>query len=90
MSESETLENIGGFPYILDYLSVYLPYTVISGTSAILGLIGNAILISSVLISKKLRTNPTCILITNIGTLNEQSLYLTHFYISFHHLLSNG
>lgn len=71
MSESETLENIGGFPYILDYLSVYLPYTVISGTSAILGLIGNAILISSVLISKKLRTNPTCILITNIGTLNK-------------------
>lgn len=62
-------ENIGGFPYILDYLHIYLPYCIITIIAAILGIAGNLLVIFSVLLNEQLRRNQTCILIVNLGTL---------------------
>ena len=33
--------NIGGFPYLLDHLAVYIPYTVLSFFGVIFGLTGS-------------------------------------------------
>lgn len=62
-----TTENIGGFPYILDYLNIYLPYSIISFIASILGIVGNLGVILGVLLNPKLRQNQTCILILNLG-----------------------
>lgn len=33
-------ENIGGFPFIMDYLNIYIPYSVLSAIGVIVGVIG--------------------------------------------------
>lgn len=35
-----TTEDIGGIPYILNYLSIYLPYSILSLIGVIVGLAG--------------------------------------------------
>ena len=37
---SNITENIGGFPYILNYLGIYLPYGLISFIAVIVGISG--------------------------------------------------
>lgn len=37
---SNITENIGGFPYILNYLDIYLPYSLISLIDVIVGISG--------------------------------------------------
>ena len=37
---SEDGNNIGGFPYILDYLHIYMPYAVCSSILGVLGVAG--------------------------------------------------
>lgn len=37
---SNITENIGGFPYILKYLDIYLPYTLITFLDVIVGISG--------------------------------------------------
>lgn len=33
--------NIGGFPYLLDYLAIYIPYTILSFFGVVFGLTGS-------------------------------------------------
>ena len=37
---SNITEEIGGFPYILKYLDIYLPYSIISIIAVIIGILG--------------------------------------------------
>ena len=69
LNNNITRENIGGIPFILDKLHIYVPYSIASLLATILGLVGNLFVILSVLMSKKLRSNQTCILILNLGLL---------------------
>ncbi len=59
--------EIGGILYLLKYLPVYLPYTILTLLGVIFGLSGNSLIIGSILISKELRNNSTCILCLNLG-----------------------
>ena len=59
--------NIGGIPYILNYLWVYTPYILFSTIGVIVGVVGNTLIFGSILTSKELRNNPTCILILNLA-----------------------
>ena len=38
--ENQT-SNIGGFPYILGYLAIFLPYSILSLIGVIIGITGN-------------------------------------------------
>lgn len=39
-SISSNDENIGGLPFILKYLNIYIPYSVISAIGVVVGVIG--------------------------------------------------
>lgn len=62
-----TTGNIGGIPYILPFLHIYLPYSIVSTLAFMLGLVGNLCVIIAILIDKKRRRNQTCILIVSLG-----------------------
>lgn len=57
----------GGVKYFLENLGVYLPFTLILSIAVWTGVIGNSFVILSILISNKLRSNPTFLLILNLG-----------------------
>jgi hypothetical protein len=59
--------EIGGILYLLNHLPIYLPYTILTLFGVIIGLSGNSLIIGSILISKDLRNNSTCILCLNLA-----------------------
>lgn len=59
--------EIGGILYLLNHLPVYLPYAILTLMGVIFGLSGNTLIIGSILISKELRNNSTCILCLNLA-----------------------
>ena len=65
----------GGFPYILGYLDLYMPYTALTCLGVCVGVLGNMLIVGSILTSKELRSNPTFVLIFNLA--------ITDFSISF-------
>jgi hypothetical protein len=39
----ESHEHIGGLPYILPYLGIYIPYSLLAFVGTVIGIIGNLI-----------------------------------------------
>jgi hypothetical protein len=66
-NRNEAKIEIGGILYLLNHLPVYLPYTILTLFGVIIGLSGNFLIIGSILISKELRNNSTCILCFNLA-----------------------
>ena len=59
--------HIGGVPYFVEHMPIFLPFVVFSGLGIVLGILGNGLIVGAILTVKELRTNATCILILNLA-----------------------
>ena len=59
--------NIGGVPFFVEHMPIYLPYVIFSGLGIVFGLLGNGLIVGTILTVKELRKNATCILILNLS-----------------------
>ena len=59
--------NIGGVPYFVEHMPIYLPYVIFSGFGIVFGILGNGLIVGTILTVKELRRNATCILILNLS-----------------------
>lgn len=61
------MENIGGMEFLMKYIHIYMPYNVLTFVGILFGFLGNTLIIGSILMSKELRTNSTCLLCLNLA-----------------------
>jgi hypothetical protein len=66
-SNQTSINDDNEFSFTFDILSVYSFYLIIGILASVIGLIGNFMVMISILASKELRNNSSCILCLNIA-----------------------